>query len=175
MVTDEAWPLFLAIFIFAGAPYAGVGLITSLAIVISIVIAYFFGRLIDIGHGRRLLRVMVPIFSLSHFMRAFIGSPVFAYSFNFASQVPETGVHLSYHQGNISRGREISHYKLLYFALMEVSYAVSGLMFWLAVLLIAMQGHDKLSLQTTFIAASLLTFLILTERFKSLRPPRKTN
>ena len=175
MVTDEAWPLFLAVFIFAGAPYAGVGLITSLAIAISIVIAYFFGRLIDRGHGRRLLRSMVPIFSLSHLMRAFIGSPAFAYGFNFASQAPAIGVNLSYHQGQISRGREISHYKLLYFALMEMIYAVSGLILWLTVLLIAMQGHDKLSLQVVFIAASLLTFLILTERFKSLRPPRKTN
>ena len=171
--TQDVWTLFLALFVFAGAPYAGVGLITSLAIVVSVVIAYFFGRLIDLGHGRRLLRSMIPIFSVSHLMRAFIGSPVFAYGFNLVSQIPEAGVYLSYGQGMISRGQEISRYQLLYFALMEIIYGGVCLILWSTVLLITLQGHDKLGLQAIFIAAAFLTFLILLERFKSLQPSRK--
>ena len=168
--TQEAWVIFLAIFVFVGTPYAGVGFITSLAITVSVLISYYFGQLIDHGHGRRLLRNMVPLFSISHLMRVFIGSPALAYGFNVVAQIPESGINLSHGQGTMNRGQEISHFQLLYFAVLQITYGIASLTLWLVVLLIALQGHDKLSLQVVFIMAAFLSFLILSERFTS-RPP----
>ena len=165
--TQEAWVIFLAIFVFVGAPYVGVGLITSLAITTSVLLSYFFGQLIDRGHGRRLLRNMVPLFSISHLLRVFIGSPAIAYGFNLVSQVPESGILLSHGQGTMNRGQEISRFQLLYFAVLEIVYGIVCLILWLVVWLIATQGHDKLSLQVIFVVAAFLTLLILSERFTS--------
>ena len=81
---------------------------------------------------------------------------------------------MSFNQGMAERGKEISRYQLLYFAIIESIYGFVSTIIWLTALLTGLiLNSDKLSLQIIFVIASLLILLVLTERFKSLRPALK--
>ena len=169
LTTQGVWALFLGLYIFTQDTYLGLGLFASAGLVIAIVSARIFGKLIDLHKGRRLLHTALVFQATSHLLRLSLVSPVSAYAFNFFAEPANLGVSLPYSQGMAVRGDELASHRITYMAIMEMVNYLAKISGWLIVFVIASAGYEKLSLQVLFAVAILATGLIYKERFKSLR------
>ena len=167
--TQGVWALFLGLYIFSQGAYLGLGIFASVGLVAGIVVARLYGKLIDLHKGRQLLRTATFFQSISHLFRLLLATPQLAYAFNFLAQPAALGVGLPYSQGMAVRGDELSSHRIVYMAVMEMVNYSAKVLAWLIVFIIASGGYEKLSLQTIFAISILATWLVYSERFKSLR------
>ncbi|MYB40189.1 MFS transporter [Candidatus Saccharibacteria bacterium] len=172
--TQGIWTMFLGIYVFTqGNAYLGLGILSSVSFIFAIVIARYFGRLVDRGKGRPLLRVSALAQSAANLGRVFIASPPVAYVFNLIAEPIKIGSSLPCSHGAMARGDELSKNRILYMTVMEAINYVPKTLLWLGVFIIASLGHDKFGLQFVFLAGIPAAWLILSERFKSLNPTRQ--
>lgn len=167
--TEGLWALFLGVYIFTQDTYLGLGLISSLGLLVAILSAHFLGRLVDAHRGRSLLRVSAVVQSASHGLRLILNSTPMAYIFNLANKPSEVGLSLPFRQGYMVRGDELAKFRILYMAVIEMANYVAKIVAWLVVFVIASAGHEKLSLQVIFVLAIPATLLVMSERFGSLK------
>ena len=176
IILGRIWPFFLGVFVFTGAAYANLGVITALEVALVSVVSAYFAKLIDNGGGRRLLRVATAANFAGHIGRAFISLPLVAYVFNFLVRPPDVGATLAYQDGAMHRGQEISRHRVLYITLTEIVIYIMIILSWLVIYLaFTLTGEEKLSMQIFFFFAAAVMLLALFENYQSLgkKQPRK--
>lgn len=170
--SGTAWTLFTAVFIIGVAStnevYAANGALLSVVLFAALGASYAYGRLIDRNRGKYLLRFASIGNSITHFMRAFTGTPIGVAGLNIANEAATTGYTMAYTRG-VFDNADLSGQRTTYLGIVEtqsnIGAAVGGfLLFFLASAL-----GDELSLHTFFFVAAAVVLFIATAKFPLYR------
>ena len=167
-VNISLWPLYISIFIFSENVYGMVGLVTSIAVVSSILMAKIFGKIIDDDKGGSLLTISAWFSAFISAMRVAVSSALGVVTMNVVSEFSDTGVLLPltkgfYDQADTSGGR------IAYIAIMESSIAFFRAFFWLTVAMLFANFDPQKAFFLTFILVAVISPLITLQNFKALR------
>lgn len=162
------WPLFISVFIFVDGVYAKVGFVTSLSIAASLVVTRLYGKLIDKKAGKTLLNTSAWAISGLHLVRPHIGTLGGVASVNLVSEFAETGIILPFTKGFYDEA-DSSNYRIAYITMMESIVSIMRAVFWLVLIIIAINFGDKTALLASFYIASASALVIMTQKFKALQ------
>jgi hypothetical protein len=168
VVTMFLWPLYLSVFIFSEDIYGNVGLVTSIGLVTSFVIAKAYGNLIDHRKGRLLLRYGVAGQSLSHLLRVFITAPSAIFLFNSINEPMQVAVRMPYSKGMYGAASQYEGYRDAYIGVVLTASNIVRALAWGMIYLIASSGEVQLAFKAAFVMASLSVWIVLFERYKAL-------
>lgn len=170
--SGTVWSLFVAVFILgissSNAIYIENGALISVVLFAALGASYAYGKLIDGRKGGDLLRIASVGNSLTHVMRAFIGTPVAVAGLNVANEAATTGYTMAYTRALFDNA-DLSGQRVTYLGLVEAQSnfgaAIAGfLLFFLA----SMMG-DKPSIHLFFFIAAAVVLLVMTARFPLYR------
>ncbi len=121
--STTAWSLFLAVIIFNSTGnqiYAELGAITSLILLISLISAYAYGRLIDRKAGGQLLIWTAMGNVAANLFRVFVRTPVAAIGTNAVHEVVSTGYSMAYTRGMLDIANNTG-YRVFYIAMTQLA------------------------------------------------------
>jgi len=163
------WPLYVSIVFFSTEPYLNVGMITSIGLVMSFVLATQYGKLIDRNNGGRLLKFGVWGQSISNLLRIFIPSVSSVYLYNFFSDPVSVAVTMPYIKGFYGEASSYEGYRDVYIAaMMTVANIVRALVFVVLYILIFLMS-DVSAMRIIFLLAAVTTPITLSHHFKALK------
>ena len=166
------WPLFLILVVFTSGTdvvYAQIGLMASVAVVAALVAAKVYGMLIDRARGRQLLEVSVFLNSGLHLSRLFVASPVGVVAFNIANEAATAGYHMPYAKGILDTADQSEEDRVGYVAFSEFFSCLGVVVIMLIAALFVYLLGDVDGLRAQYVAAAVLTLLILAHGFVACR------
>lgn len=158
--STTAWSLFLAVIIFgaeSNSVYVELGALTSIILLVSLIAAFAYGKLIDRKAGGQLL-LWTAIGNIgANLFRAFVHTPVAAVGANTAHEVMATGYSMAYMRGMIDVANHTG-YRVFYIAMTQVvSNFGAAIGAGLLALIVALFGSS-----TGFSAFYLVTAVVVT-------------
>ena len=165
--STTAWSLFLVALIFASGGnevYAKLGALTSLILVVSLVSAYAYGKLIDKKAGGQLL-VWTAIGSVvSNLFRVFVRTPIAAIGTNAAHEMMATGYSMAYTRGMMDTANQTG-YRVFYVAMTQLTVNLgAGLAALVLAVIIALLG-DSIGFSVFYAITSVVVIGIAFVRF----------
>ena len=165
--STTAWSLFLVTLIFASGGnevYAKLGALTSLILVVSLVSAYAYGKLIDKKAGGQLL-VWTAIGSVvSNLFRVFVRTPIAAIGTNAAHEMMATGYSMAYTRGMMDTANQTG-YRVFYVAMTQLTVNLgAGLAALVLAVIIALLG-DSIGFSVFYAITSVVVIGIAFVRF----------
>lgn len=165
------WPLYLGLFILGSSTvYAELGALASISVMGGAVAAYGFGKVIDQGNGRKLLRISASMNALLHVTRIFVGSYPAAIGVNMASEFTAEGYRMAFFKGYYDSADEHPGYRIVYLTSMEVTGCIVRAAIWWLLVLLSMVLAVRTVTSIGFMFAATASLLVLVERFKGLKP-----
>ncbi len=165
------WPLYIAVFIFTENIYGMVGLVTSISVISSIVMAKMIGTLIDNNKGGALLEHSTVFLTVIHALRASVSTLSGVIGLNILGEFSETGVMLPLTKGFYARADGAKD-RIAYVVMMETSIVLVRAVFWLFVALLLVNLDQQLAMRVVFIFVALITPLTLVQNFKAIKVQR---
>lgn len=160
MVTIFLWPLF--IFLVLGS-YDSVGLIVSVALVLSILATRLAGQFGDKGKSKQVMNLGAVSHSLIHIARSFAGSFTSAMGITAINDITSTFVTLPF---TVQYYKNAQKYGLVnYLRDAEIAGDIAKIILWVSLFTISLALSIKSTLVVLFIASALMTPLI-----KLIRP-----
>ena len=165
--STTAWSLFLVVLVFASGGnevYAKLGALTSLILVVSLVSAYAYGKLIDKKAGGQLL-IWTAIGSVvSNLFRVFVRTPVAAIGTNAAHEMMATGYSMAYTRGMMDTANQTG-YRVFYVAMTQLTVNLgAGLAALVLAVIIALLG-DSIGFSVFYAITSVVVVGIAFVRF----------
>ena len=165
--STTAWSLFLVVLVFASGGnevYAKLGALTSLILVVSLVSAYAYGKLIDKKAGGQLL-VWTAIGSVvSNLFRVFVRTPIAAIGTNAAHEMMATGYSMAYTRGMMDTANHTG-YRVFYVAMTQLTVNLgAGLAALVLAVIIALLG-DSIGFSVFYAITSVVVIGIAFVRF----------
>ena len=165
--STTAWSLFLVVLVFASGGnevYAKLGALTSLILVVSLVSAYAYGKLIDKKAGGQLL-VWTAIGSVvSNLFRVFVRTPIAAIGTNAAHEMMATGYSMAYTRGMMDTANQTG-YRVFYVAMTQLTVNLgAGLAALVLAVIIALLG-DSIGFSVFYAITSVVVIGIAFVRF----------
>lgn len=120
--TTQAWSIFLVSLILTTSgnqAYAELGAITSIVLIVSLVSAHIYGKIIDQKAGAPLLFWTAVGNSILHIFRAFVRTPVMAVGTNAANEVVATGYSMAFMRGMFDVA-DRSGYRVFYIGMSQL-------------------------------------------------------
>lgn len=159
------WAAFLAIVVLGGvqnsAVYAEIGALSSISIIVSIVVAYTYGKIVDNHQGKRLLKLSVLGDTLLHFLRPFVSTPVQALGANVANEVVTTGYTMPATRGIFDTADGLPGYRIVYMTIMGVSLVIGDCITMLVLASFTSFLSDTSALKMTYFTLAPLILLIM--------------
>lgn len=159
------WATFLAIVVLGGvnnnAVYAEIGALSSISIIVSIAVAYTYGKMVDNHQGKSLLRWSVIGDTLLHFARPFVSTPVQALGANVANEIVTTGYTMPSTRGIFDTADGLPGYRIVYMTIMGASLVVGDCLTMLALALLTSFFPDILALKMTYFILAPFILLIM--------------
>ncbi len=168
-VTHIIWPLFIAVTIITTNTYAGIGLITSLSTVVAIIAARVIGKIVDRRQGGMLLKWSAMFSSFLHLLRPFVGGVGGVVAINSAGEVASSGFRLPYHKGMYDRADHLPGYRIAYLVVIEAVGNTMKTAVWIGLWAVSFFASAIVTLQISFVIASLAALLVLLQRFPALK------
>lgn len=163
------WPLFLGVFVLIDNPYISLGAIMSVAIFVSVVITRLYGRLIDHGQGRILLRVTAVANALLHLARVTVSGFGGALAVNMANELVTPGYRLPIFKGMYTAADDYPGHRIVYISIMEmVSSGSRAIFFAVATLAAYYLGSGRSFFGVLFIIGATASIMIIYEKFHNL-------
>lgn len=163
------WPLYIAVFIFTDDIYAKVGLVTSVSIAVSLIVARLYGKLIDKRSGGKLLNASSWLGALVNVARPGIQSLSGVALINTTSELADTGIILSITKGFYDEADDSGN-RIAYIAMIESIVALLRAVFFIGLAVIALNFSEQTALIASFYVASVFILLTTIQRFKALSP-----
>ena len=165
--STTAWSLFLVVLVFASGGnevYAKLGALTSLILVVSLVSAYAYGKLIDKKAGGQLL-IWTAIGSVvSNLFRVFVRTPIAAIGTNAAHEMMATGYSMAYTRGMMDTANQTG-YRVFYVAMTQLTVNLgAGLAALVLAVIIALLG-DSIGFSVFYAITSVVVIGIAFVRF----------
>lgn len=169
VATIVTWPLLIALTVFTDDTYAKVGFLVSISTIASILLARWFGRMVDGGKGLELLRVGTWTNLLVHILRPFMLTPAGVVGVSMVNEPVTLAYNIPIVKGFYDQTDTIEGYRIVYISFAEMVLAAFKALYWLA-LLVFSQFYDPLSvLAWSFIAVGVISAGALFQRFPALK------
>ncbi len=162
-----AWVLFITIVVFAADGsdiYAKIGILSSIAFVVVLVVPYIFGRLIDHSKGYLLLKVMVIANSITHLLRPTINSTLGVVVNNVVNDVVTMGYSMAFNRAEFDTA-DSTGFRIVYLSIREAALNTGAACGGLLLAALAAAASPKTALSTYFVVAALVVLIIATPRF----------
>lgn len=168
-----AWSLFITVVVFtsnggANDIYAQVGIVTSVAMVASLLSSYAYGKLIDRRRGKELLKWGTYLNSLVHLGRPFVSTPLGVVYTNVANEVATPGFSMPFMRGMFDTA-DSSGKRIEYMFIIEIAVNLGAALSAAVLGCLLLTGEDKLAMQAFFVISAFVTLLIATPRFALYR------
>ncbi len=124
------WPLFLGVFVFYKNPYIQLGSIMSISIIVSLIVARVYGKLIDNYQGRNLLRFSASSNAVLHMFRVFTNGFTGALGINLVNEVITPGYKMPTFKGMYDAADSYPGHRIVYISVMEVFSSMSRMIFF---------------------------------------------
>ncbi len=167
------WSLLLITTVFSvtsNAVYAQLGILSSITLVTSIIVARVFGLIVDKHRGDELLRVGVVADSLLHVARPFVGSAVGIGLVNVVNEMATTAYAMPYTKAMFALADDLPGYRIVYMSLMSAAIALGASMFCVIVAGLSLMFTTPQSLQISYGVIAVLVLGIILHGFSALRP-----
>lgn len=165
------WPLFLGSFVLLGSSaYAKMGLISSASFMVSIIAAHTIGQLIDQRKGRKLLRASASINALVHLFRPFVPNLPLALGVSMANEAVTPGYRMPYTKGLYDAADDLPGHRIVYITSMELIASIAKASAWWFLVALTLVFSNRTVINIGFIIAAGASCIIMTERFRALRP-----
>jgi len=159
------WAAFLAIVVLGGvnnhAIYAEIGALSSISIIVSIVVAYTYGKMVDNHQGKSLLKWSVIGDTVLHMVRPFVSTPVQALGANVANEVVTTGYTMPATRGIFDTADGLPGYRIIYMTIMGASLAAGDCITMLVLALLTSFLPDSSALKGVYFVLAPVILLIL--------------
>lgn len=162
------WPLFLALFVIGDDVYLKLGGLVSLGFLVSILSAYFIGKLVDDKKGKLLLRVGSTLNALLHFFRPLVTTIPAAAIVSVINEIVTVSYRIPYHKGMYDAADHLPGHRIVYIMIMEATGSVAKLFIWVMLYILTLSLGSKEVFVVGFVFAGLASLLIMTEKFKGI-------
>lgn len=166
VTSGMAWTLFVTVVIFANYAnniYLTLGALASLGVMVSVVAAWMFGKLVDRHRGGLLLTAGVVANAITHFFRPFIATPVGVMGISIGNEIATSAYSLPFTRVLLDTA-DTSGFRTTYlmFAEMCVAFgaAIACLLLWASLELFGVTG----GFTAVFIITGAYQLLILVSR-----------
>lgn len=153
-LTGVVWGIFLAIVVFGGthndAIYAQIGALSSISIIVSVIAAYSYGKIVDNRHGKTLLKLSVIGDVFVHLSRPFVSTPIHALGANVANEVVTTGYTMPATRGIFDTADGLPGYRIVYMTVMSTTLVMGDALVMLVLTILTSQMSDVSALRTVF-------------------------
>lgn len=167
-LTIMLWPLFIAIFVLGGdSAYIDLGVIASIAMVVSLLTSYHVGKLSDSKYGRTVLRGSSVANALVNFSRPLISSYPVALVSNIATNVIDSGFKIPFYKGYYDQVDNYPGHRIVFISIMESLSNVVKLAVYCLLFVLVNFYSERTTLNIAFIIAGVASLLIMAEKFKT--------
>lgn len=165
------WPLFLALFVLPGnTVFLKVGVLSSVAVLVSIVMAKTVGKLVDEYQGRRVLRLSAGVNTVLHLLKPLITVYPMAVVIGIADQVVTVGYRLPFFKGYYDQTDEFPGHRIVYISIMECFSSYVKAVIYGILIMISTVASARVTVTIGFMIAAVASMIIMTEKFKTLNP-----
>ena len=163
------WPLYLGVFILVTrSAYAKLGVLLSLSVLFSILVARAIGRRVDKRQGRHLLRINSILNAFVHLIRPFVQVYPTAVATNIANEVVTVGYRLPYLKGMYDAADDVPGYRIVYISSMESFASIVKATLWWLLTVLSIYVTGKPLFTVGFVVAAFASLGIMSERYKAL-------
>ena len=167
VTSSVVWSLFLASVVFASQHnevYAIIGILSAIGMVVALMSALVFGKIIDRKAGQLLLQYGVIGKSLSHIVRPLVGDGVGAALTNAGAEVSTTAYSMSFTRGMFDVA-DYSGFRFTYLLLIEIAANVGATLACLIAMMLMYAIEEKYAFMMFFAVASVYVLVLATPRF----------
>ena len=158
------WSLFLAVCVLGvsgNEVYAQIGALSSLSMLAVIACAYFYGKIVDNYHGKKLLKYSVIADAIIHLIRPLVGTPVQAVGVNIANEVATTGCSLPINRAIFDTADGLPGYRIVYITILGAMLSVGDAIVMAILLVLAILFEAKDALHWLYLVAGPIVLLML--------------
>jgi MFS family permease len=167
------WPLFLGVFVFQGNPYIQLGSIMSVSIIIALVVARIYGKLIDNRQGRTLLRFSAVSNAALHLFRVSTNGFVPALGVNLVNETITPGYRMPTFKGMYDAADSFPGHRIVYISIIELFGSMSRMLFFGLSALAAYNFHaGKAFFGVLFVVGAISSLLMMLEKYPALDPKK---
>jgi len=169
VATGVMWPLFIAVFIFTSDTYAKLGGVIAAAMVLSMIAARLFGRIIDNKKGYYLLTYGVWINAVTHTIRSFITAGGGAVAVSLMNEPTTLSYRMPLVKGFYDAADSEKGYRIVYLVVAEIVTTICKSLFCLSLFLATYVFDPETAFRYSFIVVAIISLGILSQRFPALR------
>ena len=163
------WPAFLTIFIFTENIYGTIGSLASIGFLVSIMTAYFAGKLVDSKKGGLLLKVTSLANAFVYGLRPFVQSVAGVHGVNILNDSLTVGYRIPYTKGFYDAADQHPGLRIVYVSSMEALGSIVKFFVWMQLFLLTFMLSDFQVIVAGFIIASISSVLINVQKFSALK------
>ena len=166
IISGMAWTLFVTIVIFSGmgdAVYAALGALASLGVLVSMLTALVFGRIVDKNQGKILLTVGIVLNTILHMFRPFVTSVAGVLGVNIVNETATSAYVLPFMR-HVFDVADTSGFRITYMMYMEVALNIGAALGCAVLYLCVVSLGVQYGLMATFVMAAVYELLLLVSR-----------
>ena len=169
VATTTIWGLHLAVSVFADtgkAIYISLGILSGATVLIGLVAAYIYGKMIDTNKGGQLLKYAAIANGLTHAARPLVNTTLGVLFINLSNEIATTGVNMSRIRGLFDTA-DTSGFRILYLTIAEmISILGAATASLIACLLLLFIQDPDTAFSWFYVIAAPVVLIIATSRFK---------
>jgi hypothetical protein len=163
------WPLLISVTVFVEDSYAKIGVLVAVSTVLSIIIARYFGRIIDNHKGLKLLRIGTFTNSLVHLARPFFLTTAGAAAISVVNEPVTLAYNMPTSKGFYDQTDSIEGYRIVYITSVQLVLAVTKGLYFLSLLVFSQFFNPVDVLTWSFVVVAITTACVLFQRFPALK------
>ncbi len=163
------WPLFIGVFVFSDNTYQALGFIVGVSMVVSMISARMYGKIVDRKRGSSLLIFGSLSTTVVNIVRVFSFNPVTAASISAVAEPSELAAKMPLVKAYYDEADSHEGYRIAYIVLTEVVVSVGKASFMLLGLAGLLFLSDQHTLQMMFVVAAIVSLPMMVQNFPALR------
>jgi MFS family permease len=168
-VSIVVWPLFIAITIFTTKTFAELGLLSAISTAAALVAVIIIGKTIDKRHGGRLLNIGTSINAVIHLLRPFASNVLQVFAINIINEPVTAAYRMPYVKGRYDASDSVPGYRIVYFALCDLSFASGNSLLWLFLYTACFYLDPITVMKLSFVIGAIASLGIMSQRFIALK------
>jgi MFS family permease len=162
------WPLYLAVFVLVDRTYLDIGTIASLGVIVSMLMAYNVGKLVDQKKGAALLSFGAISNFVLNLFRPFVSTFSSALFITTVGEASTVSLRIPFHQGLYDSADRHQGHRIAFLSLVEFFSSVTKLFMWIFMSIIVTIVDPRTTFIIGFGIAACLALLALFQRFPAL-------
>lgn len=161
----NAWSFYVAVFVLSGTVYAQLGVLSAIAVLVSILSAKLIGRVSDTQLARTFMHRSAIINASTYLIRPFITSFWGVFAVNTVNEAVTAGYRMPFMKGMYAAADDLPGLRIVYLASIEAMGSIAKATVWFMLAILATTFALHTVLLVGFAIAGLASLGITRERF----------